>query len=120
MAELKMIKRRVKASSVLEVVVAMVLIMVIFGIAMMIVANVTRVSVSIEKIQAKAILNDLLMEEEVSGDPDDRTLVIDSITVEQIIVPYHTAGLSEIRLTAYSVRQEKLAELNKVIIAKNE
>ena len=52
MAGRKLIRTKIMASTILEVIVAMVIIVVVFGIAMMIYTNVLRMSLSVKKIQA--------------------------------------------------------------------
>ena len=60
MAGRKLIRTKIMASTILEVIVAMVIIVVVFGIAMMIYTNVLRMSLSVKKIQAQAILKETL------------------------------------------------------------
>jgi len=110
---------RVSASSLLEVIVAMVIIVVVFGLAMMIAANVSRGSLSVEKLHAQAVLKNVLAEEEGRRDFVSRTISIDSVAVEQEVKPYD-AGLVEIHLTAYDNSNKKMAELRKVVISNDE
>jgi Tfp pilus assembly protein PilV len=59
MPENKIINRKIKASSILEVVVALVLAMIVFGISMMLFANVVRSGVSLQQLHGTLLLNDL-------------------------------------------------------------
>src|SRR5687768_6863422 len=90
---------RVRASSLLEVVVSMVIVVVVFGLAMMIIANITRGSLSAKKIQAQAVVKKALANEENQSELISKTMIIDSVTVEQEVKPYG-AGLLEVHLTA--------------------
>jgi Tfp pilus assembly protein PilV len=120
MAEIQVIiKRRVRASSLLEVIVSMVIIVVVFGLAMMMIANITRGSLSTEKIHAQAVLKSALINGEDQKEWISKTVIIDSVTVEQEVKPY-TTGLLEVRLTAYDMNNQKMAELRKVVIKDNE
>ncbi|PAW94654.1 hypothetical protein CKK33_14590 [Mucilaginibacter sp. MD40] len=47
---------RIKADSLLEVIIAAILVVLIFGVAMMVVSNVTRTSRPVKKVKAEAIL----------------------------------------------------------------
>lgn len=113
------LRQRVRASSLLEVVVSMVIIVVVFGLAMMMMANITRGALSTKKIHARSILKTALMDGESQKEWSNKTVTIDSVTVEQEVTPYN-AGLLEIHLTAYDANNEKIAELRKVVIEDNE
>lgn len=113
------ITRRVRASSLLEVIVSMVIIVVVFGLAMMMIANITRGSLSTKKMHAQSILKNMLMNGEGQKDWISKTVTIDSVRVEQEVKPYAT-GLLDVRLTAYDANNEKMAELRKVVIENNE
>ncbi len=90
----------------------MVLIVIVFSIAMMIIANVTRISVSGQQLHAQALLKSLPVEDMT----ENTTQVIDSIIVEQKIEPYPMQGLSEVHLTAFNMQKEKLAEIHRIVI----
>jgi hypothetical protein len=115
------IQTRVKASTILEVVVSMVIIILVFGIAMMIYANVLRMSLSVKKIKAQAILQETLIKLEQVPATSNLSFSVDDFRVEQEIKPYNNdSGLTEIHLTAYDDNQQKIAELQKVIVNSNE
>jgi Tfp pilus assembly protein PilV len=115
MAGIKL-NERVQASTILEVIVSMVVIVVVFGIAMMIYTNVLRTSLSVKKIKALAILNQAMLKAENNPESVTQSLTIDDFRVEQEIKPYSTNNnLTEIHLTAYDQNQQKVAELEKVI-----
>ncbi len=107
------IQTKVNASTILEVVVSMVIIILVFGIAMMIYANVVRMSLSVKKIKAQAILQQTLLQAEQTNDRSTQSLMIDEFRIEQEIKPY--GNLADIHLTAYDANQEKIAEVEKII-----
>ncbi|MGY3214542.1 hypothetical protein [Mucilaginibacter sp. HD30] len=113
------IKLRLRASSLLEVIVSMVIIVVVFGLAMMMIVNITRGSLSTKKIRAHAILKSMFMNGDGQKEWISKTAIIDSVTVEQDVKPYNT-GLLEVHLTAYDTNNEKMAELRKIVIDNNE
>jgi hypothetical protein len=104
---------RVNASTIMEVIVSMVIIVVVFGIAMMIYSNVLRLSLSAKKIRAQAILNETMIKAEHNTENTTQTITIDDFRVEQEVKAYNNA--TDIHLTAYDQNQQKIAELEKVI-----
>jgi len=114
-------KAVVKASTILEVVIAMVLIVVVFSIAMMIFANVTSSSLSVKKIRAQAILHETLLNAEKTRDTVSKSLNVEDFRIEQDIKPYNQMSqVYDIRLTAYDGNQQKITELEKVILINHE
>lgn len=108
------LNKGVNASTLLEVIVSMVIIVVVFGIAMMIYTNVLRFSLSAKKLRAQMILNQTMLKAENNPQSITQTLTVGDFRVEQEIKPY-TNNLTEIHLTAYDQNQQKIAELEKVI-----
>jgi type II secretory pathway component PulJ len=111
------IKARISGSTILEVVIAMVIIIMVFGIAMMIYANVMRMSLSTKKIKAQAVLRETLLQIEQTKDYNAQALTTDDFRIESEIKPYlEDTLLNEVHLTAYDLNQQKIMELQKVII----
>jgi type II secretory pathway pseudopilin PulG len=110
------LKHRVGASTIIEVVISMVIIVIVFGIAMTIFANVTRLSLSGKKLKAQALLRQAMITAEGTLN-STKTITIDEFRIEQEVKPYQqNSALSDIHLTAYDQNQQKIAELEKVII----
>lgn len=108
--------QRVKASTVLEVVIAMVIIVVVFGIGMMITGNVLRANLSIQHLRAKQILKDELIKAEEEKDPQNATLRIDDIEIERYIIDSTGfEGVRRIYLKAYDRNHQLIAEVQKII-----
>ena len=102
---------RVRASTILEVVISMVVIVIVFGIAMMIVTNVTRLSLSGKKLRAAALL-------QASADSAivSKTINMEDFRIEQEVKPcQQNSALLDVHLTAYDQNQQKIAELEKII-----
>jgi Tfp pilus assembly protein PilE len=107
---------KIKASTIMEVIVSMVIIVVIFGIAMMIYSNVLRMSLSVRKLRAQALLQETLFNAEHQTANITQTINTDDFRIEQEIKPYAgNSSLTDIHLTAYDQNQQKIAELEKVI-----
>jgi len=111
------LRRTVKASTILEVIISMIIIVFVFGIAMMIFTNVSRLSLSAKKIRAQAILQEALLKAEQSTGNMNQSFKVDDFSIEQDITPYNgESNLTAVHLTAYDQNRQKIAELQKVII----
>lgn len=111
------VSSKVSGSTLVEMLIAMVTIVVIFGIAMMIFSNVTRSSVAMKKIRAQAVLNDLLQKALSSPVISNDSFVLDGLQVEQTAKPYHDdPQLTEVDLAAYDSNHLLLFTLKQVLI----
>lgn len=109
---------RARASTVLEVVVSMVIIVLVFGIAMMIYGNVTRMSLSGQKIRAQAVLAQVMKQLRVAEPAEGNNSVIAGFTVERSVKPYpENNKLLEVKLKAYDDNHQLLATLDQLILA---
>ncbi|WPU99882.1 hypothetical protein SNE26_28135 [Mucilaginibacter sp. cycad4] len=114
-------RHRVKGSTILEVIISMIIIIVVFGIAMMIFTNVNRLSLSVKKLKAQAILQHTLLQAEQAKDHSDQTTTVDDLAIRQEITPFENEpGLSVITLTAFDPKHEQVARLKKVIASHEE
>lgn len=108
-------QKRLASSSILEVVIAMVVIVMVLGISLMIYSNVMRMSLSSRQLKAQFILSQAMMEVQ-AGQTDER-MVIDDWQVKSEIKPYQQGGqLSVVHLTAFDPEEVKVAELTKILI----
>jgi len=105
----------VRASTVLEVIIAMTVIVVVFGIAMMIYGNVMRMSLSVAQLKAKGILKEQMLKAERADTLQNASFQIDSLTIEQNVSDTLATGLKIIHLKAYDINHQKVAELQKII-----
>ncbi len=110
------LETKVNASTLLEVVIAMVIIILVFGMAMMIYTNVLRLSLSAKKIKAQAILQDIALKTEQTRDYTTRSIAVDDFRIEQEVQAFNNDTLlNRIHLTAYDANQRLITELQKVI-----
>jgi hypothetical protein len=110
------IQAQVEASTILEVVISMVIIVLVFGTAMMIYTNVSRLSLSAKKIRAQAVLIETMQNIEQSKEIASQSVVSGDYIIEQSAKPYTgNASLIEVDLTAYDDNHQEVAELQKVI-----
>jgi hypothetical protein len=107
---------KLKASSIFEMVISMVIIVVVFTIAMSIFANVQRLSLTGKKIKAQATLNEELIKAEQNIVIAKTTTTIEDFKVEKEISIYNNnSSLYQVSLAAYDGNQEKIAEINSVV-----
>ncbi|TKC60298.1 hypothetical protein FBD94_15445 [Pedobacter hiemivivus] len=84
------LKGKIKASTLLEVIVAMVVILIVFVLATGIYANVMRSSPSVKQQRVKAILSGWIAESIAAGNWKDEVIAIDSMAFQKTVTPYQT------------------------------
>lgn len=112
MAKLKV---KVKASTLLEVIVAMVVILIVFVLATGIYANVMRSSPSVKQQRVKAIISGLMGESITKGNWKDEVINIDSIAFQKTVTPYQTYS-DLVLMQVIAIEQGKEIEMVKRII----
>jgi Tfp pilus assembly protein PilV len=95
----KLINKQVPASTLLEVLIAMVIIMTVFTVALKVFNNVLSSSVSLKKIRVHNQLN-LLKEEARQYGFRDETLEVDSILYTYQVNQIEVANLSQLEIKA--------------------
>ena len=111
------LQTKVAGSTILEVVVAMVIIIIVFSTAMVIYANVIKLSLSTKKLRAQAILQELLLQAAQTKNNREQSSQVGEFRIEQQIKPLENESeLCEIRLTAFDNNQEQVAQAQQVII----
>ncbi len=105
----------------MEVLIAMILIIAVFGIAMMIFTNVMNSSPSVKKIRAQALLQETLLAAEGSTSVVSQSIAAGEFRIEQEVKPYNdNMALIDIHLSAFDQNQQKVADLEKIILNNNE
>ncbi|WP_428330289.1 type II secretion system protein [Mucilaginibacter sp.] len=105
---------RLRASTLPEVLVAMVIILVVFGIAMTIFTNVMRLSLSAKKLRAAALLEKALRQS--GDDTEDSTFSMEEFRVTRETKPYpRDPTLIDIYMTAYDPNGQKTAEIHQIL-----
>lgn len=109
------IKAKVAGSSILEVVIAMVIIVMVLGISLTIYSNVMRQSLSQAKLHAQLAVQQALLQarqgRQMTASPDT------AVTIEQEETPYTGGGrLFSIHVKAFNQNHELLAEGRTIII----
>jgi Tfp pilus assembly protein PilE len=110
------LNHRVRASTLVEVIIAMVVTVLVFGIAMMIFSNILRVSISAKKIKARAALQESLLKAEQNIDKGSQVFSLGEFKIVQAAKPYSAElGLTEMHLSAYDENNQLTEELKKVV-----
>lgn len=99
----KLITLKVKASTLIEVIIAMVIILVVFALAMGIYNNVLRTTSAVKIEQLKALTDHKLQKSVVEGNwKDTDSLLQDSLLLQKKVLPYENAAdLQMITVTAF-------------------
>jgi len=105
------------ASTIPEVVVSMVIIIVVFGIAMMIYTNVMRMSLSVKSVRAAAVLQEMMIQIRETDHLTVQTIQLEDFRIEEEVKPFQeNTDLSEITLTAYDQNAVKVGNVREIII----
>jgi competence protein ComGF len=106
-----------KASTLLEVITAMVMIMVIFTVATSMFIRVTGAGSTIEKINAQLILNHKAIEVKLSQNFKDDESKEGELNVKQHIKPHGSStSLLLLHLEAFNNDNKKLADLKELVL----
>lgn len=105
MAELKL--KRLKASTLPEVIISMIIILLVFGLAMGIYANVWSHTYPVRRVKAAAMARQMMLQSIADHDWTDREEVQDSLVFKQVVIPCPgMPDLRQITVSAYENDQE--------------
>ncbi|MDN3588087.1 type II secretion system protein [Pedobacter aquatilis] len=117
MAGLK--NKKLEGSTLIEVLVAMVIIMVICSIAMVVFNNVLSGGVSFKKVTAQNQINVWMKSIEDSGEFEEETVWLDSVEYRMSIKPSDFPLINVLEIKAYQ-RGKPIAALKKYVQLKTE
>lgn len=86
------LKGKVRASTLLEVIVAMVVIMIVFVLSTAIYTNVMRASPSLRQQRIKSIAAGLIQQSIAERNWNDDVVTIDSMSFQKTLIPYQGYG----------------------------
>ncbi|MBE9585984.1 hypothetical protein IM792_16135 [Mucilaginibacter sp. JRF] len=109
---------RVSGSSLMEVLVAMILLLIVFGIAMMIFANIARTSVNTLELQARSFAEKELEHVKIERSFTPEQTETDSMTINREVsfLPKQP-GMVEVNIRVTDRQQKQLAEIKEQIRA---
>ncbi|MBD1363817.1 hypothetical protein IDJ77_08335 [Mucilaginibacter sp. ZT4R22] len=105
-------------STLVEVLIAMIVIVVVFSMAMVIFSNVTRSAPSIIKVRAQKVLDKVLDETEQNKifTPGNKSYELDGFTIEESVMPYDgNNSLYQITLTASANSRDSIMTIKKIV-----
>lgn len=106
---------KLRASTLLEVVVSMVLIVVVFTIALTIYTNVLKLSLSIRKLKARAVLSEFALRADSGSSVSSQNFNQGELRVEQQVDAYKgNNGLQQVSLTAFDEEGMPLDSVKKI------
>lgn len=108
---------RLPASSMLEVITAMVMIMVIFAVASTMFVKITGSGFTLEKINANLILNHIAIDTKLKQDFKEDETKEGEITIKKHIKPYGSnPSLLLLHLEAFDNVSKKMADKKELIL----
>lgn len=96
----KLINKKLEGSTLIEVLIAMVIIMIVFAIALKVFGNVMSTGVSFKKIQAQNQLHQLSEQVKRNGYIEESAIKIDSVNYQLLAAPSEIAGISKLEIKA--------------------
>ena len=111
--------KKIKASTLIEVLIAMILVMFSFGIAMAIYINVSLSDHLVQKLKAELLLNETAIETKAGNSFIDEKTGLGNISVNKTVTSYNgISGLHLLLLEAFDVNGKKISERKELIIVK--
>lgn len=96
----RLIDRKVQASSLIEVLIAMVIILIVFAIAMRIFGNIMQTGVSFRSITINSHLDVFEKEISTKGYLENEVIEVDSITYHFEMSEVGSSGIKQLKITA--------------------
>lgn len=112
------LKTSIKAFTILESMVAIVIVMIVFGLTSVIIINISSSGITHQKIAAYSLVNTLRNETLMHSRFIDETIISNELRIEKTIIDdAHSQQLKIVLIEAYYDNQ-KLAESKELIILK--
>jgi len=112
----------IKSATIIEVILALVIIMLTMGIALMIYLNITNSQFTIQQLNAHLLINDISINttKNIHGTLEDEVIEKDQSTMYKSIIPYKDIpNLYLLHLEVMDKHNKKLAERKELIIINN-
>ena len=94
------IQKKLKASTLIEVLIAMVIIVVIFTVAMQVFSNVLNTGISFKKLEVQNQMEQLAQEIKQQGYLKENDLLLDSVSYQFKLTDTEMAGISYLEIKA--------------------
>lgn len=110
------LKVKIPASTMIEVIVAVTIIAIVFSFAMLLFAGIQTSGSSRMKIYALSRINHVISESKASYSFLDEEFAFDGLRVKQSIAPYkNSSRLFILHLEAFDIKNRLVAEKNELI-----
>jgi len=114
------VKHRISAYTLIETIIAMVIIMLVFGIAMMIFINVVRTDRIVQRTEVFFKMNEILFETKNNGDYTDDSFGFDTYEIKRVVINYNAyQNIKQLTVSAYDNEGKLLGEKSELIIKTN-
>ena len=111
-----LLTKKINASTLVESLIAMVVVVISFGIATTIYVNVLSSGEEFQRLKAVAILQKIAMETKQNRLYLDDNIVVDQFIVEKKVISYNgQKHLFQLKLKAYVQKEKQLDEYNELI-----
>ncbi len=108
---------KVKATTIIETVIAMTIILIVFFIAGTIFVNISKSGLTEKKIRAAAVINNCFDELQVSETPYENTETINGFIIQTTAADYSgRAGIAEVHCRASDSDGGVVAEQKRLIV----
>ncbi|WCT13655.1 hypothetical protein [Mucilaginibacter jinjuensis] len=112
-----LINKKVQASTMIEMIVAMTVIILVIGLGLMILSNVMRLSLSGKQIKANALLQEELIKTTNSGQVTNESLIKNGWRIDKTFKPnIYGESLLEADFIIYDQNNIKIAHLESIIV----
>ncbi len=109
------------ASTLVEAIIAMLIITIAFSMAMVLMLNISKNSNNSLKTKAYILANDIMVQTKSEKSYIDQEFNYGNIIVKKIVSEYeNNEELFQLNISAYDSRNHKLFEQNELIIIENE
>lgn len=113
--------KKVEASTLVEAIIAMLIITIAFSMALVLMLNLSKNSNNSLKTKAYILANDVLVKTKSENTYFDQEFEYGNITIKKTIVEYeNNEELFQLNVSAFDSRNYKLFEQNELIIIKKE
>lgn len=96
----KLTSRKLKGSTLIEVLIAMVIIMLVFSIAIKIFNNVMQSAVAVQKVKVQNQLDSIAAQVKKDGFVTEKSLVLDSVAYELVNDTSALMGIAKLEIKA--------------------
>lgn len=111
-----LLTKKIKAATLIESLIAMVIVMLCFGIAITVYVNVISSGNQAQKLRSRLLLKKIAVETKQSRVFLDEKITLDEVVVQKKITPYNgMKNLVQMNLKAYSNTEKLLSEYNELV-----